>query len=241
MAADVRIAGTPWLMTPAAPEISITRIGMAGQPIVVIDNFSPVAPALQAAAQALIFGPARNLYPGVRAPLPDYYWSEMQIRFLKNVIARAFDLKGALTILDSSFSIVTSPCDQLSVGQRLPHVDAFIPRQIALVHYLTTDFSEGTAFYRHRSTGLQAITQQVRQTYFRTLEDELQHHGPPPEQYIRGDTDLFEQILAIDGKFNRALLYRGQQLHSGAIGPETPLSPDPAKGRLTVTAFMMVD
>jgi hypothetical protein len=228
-------------MTPAGPEISIKRIGREGQPLVVIDNFFPHAETLRAVAQASSFGPARNLYPGIRAPLPDGYWSETQVRLCETIIARAFDLKGAMTIIDSSFSMVTTPCDQLSVGQRLPHADAFDPQQIALVHYLVDDFTEGTAFYRHRSTGLQAITQATRRTYFQTVEDELHRHGPPACRYIRGDTQLFDQILEVESKFNRAVLYRGQQLHSGAIGPHTRLSSDPAKGRLTVTAFMTVD
>lgn len=228
-------------MTPAGPEISISRIGREGQPIVVIDNFLPCAKALRAAAQTASFGPARNLYPGIRAPLPECYWSETQIRFCQTVIARAFDLKGRMTIIDSSFSMVTTPCDQLSVGQRLPHADGFSPRQIALVHYLADDFTEGTAFYRHRSTGVQSITEHSRQAYFQALEDELHRVGPPSCTYIRGDTDLFDQILEVESRFNRAVLYRGQQLHSGAIGPNTRLSPDPAKGRLTVTAFLTVD
>jgi hypothetical protein len=228
-------------MTAAQPEISITRIGRDGQAIVVIDNFSPCAEALRAVAHASDFGPARNLYPGVRAPLPDSYWSDEQLRLCQTVIARAFDLKGALTIIDASFSMVTTPCDQLSVGQRLPHADAFSPRQIALVHYLTDDFTEGTAFYQHRSTGMQAITEPMRHAYFQTLDDELRRHGPPSGSYIRGDTNLFQQLLEVESRFNRAVLYRGQQLHSGAIGPHTRLSADPSGGRLTVTAFMTVD
>ncbi len=240
-AANAPIAWTLSPMTPAGPEISINRIGGDGQPVVVIDNFFPDAEMLRAVAQTSSFGPARNLYPGIRAPLPDGYWSRTQVRLCETIIARAFDLKGAMTIIDSSFSMVTTPRDQLSVGQRLPHADAFNPQQIALVHYLVDDFTEGTAFYRHRSTGLQAITQDTRRTYFQTLEDELHRLGPPGCSYIRGDTQLFDQIMEVESKFNRAVLYRGQQLHSGAIGPHTRLSSDPVKGRLTVTAFMTVN
>ena len=85
------------------------------------------------------------------------------------------------------------------------------------------------------------ITQDTRLTYFQTVEDELHSHGPPACSYLRGDTQLFEQILEVESKFNRAVLYRGQRLHSGGIGLHTQLSSDPAKGRLTVTAFMTVN
>ncbi len=227
-------------MKPAEPEILITIIGSDGQPIVVIDNFFADAEALRVAAQASIFEHASNLYPGIRAPLPDDYWSEKQIRICESVIAHAFNLSGSINLIDSSFSIVTTAPDELSIGQRLPHIDALSPRHIALVHYLTHDFTEGTAFYRHRSTGLQAITEHSRQAYFCDLEEELRLHGPPSSSYIQGNTQLFEKIFEVEAKFNRALLYKGQQLHSGAIGALTNLSADPSKGRLTVTAFMML-
>ncbi|WP_353217581.1 DUF6445 family protein, partial [Sandarakinorhabdus sp.] len=50
-----------------APQIAVSQIGRDGQPIAVIDNFFPAAAALRAAALAASFGPARNLYPGIRA------------------------------------------------------------------------------------------------------------------------------------------------------------------------------
>ncbi len=189
---------------------------------------------------AATFVPARNLYPGIRAPLPDDYWSDQQLRLCQTAIAQAFKLSGAIHLIDASFSMVTTPRTALRMGQCLPHPDAFNPRQIALVHYLSHDFSEGTAFYRHRSTGLEAISELDRTRYFETLDAELKQQGPPQRAYICGDTDQFVQTHMVDAKFNRALLYRGQQLHSGAITPHTALSPDPEAGRLTVTAFMMV-
>lgn len=223
------------------PVVSMTRIGRDNQPIVVIDDFFPSPQALRAAAQSSTFEPARNLYPGIRAPLPDFYWSEAQVRICQSAIARDFNLNGRVNLIDASFSIVTIPRDELSVGQRLPHPDAFDPRQIALVHFLAEDCLDGTAFYRHRSTGLQSISEKDREVYFRQVEDELQRRGPPATGYMHGDTELFERIHEVEGKFNRALLYRGQQLHSGAIGPDTRLSADPSIGRLTVTAFMSVE
>ncbi len=161
------------------------------------------------------------------------------MQMLHTVIARVFDLAGLITIIDASFSIVTTPPGDLAIGQRLPHADGFSPRQLAIVHYLN-DFTEGTGFYRHRATGLQSITQHSHQAYFAAVDAQLRHLGPPPASYCCGDTPLFEQIHAVPSQFNRAVLYRGQQLHSGAITPDTPLHANPATGRLTVTAFLMV-
>nr|WP_295638210.1 DUF6445 family protein [Novosphingobium sp.] len=215
-------------------------IGLGGEPLVVIDDFFPDPDALRAAALAASFVPARNTYPGVRAPLPDCYWSSDRLDTMSAMIEQAFGLAGAIAMIDASFSIVTTPADQLSVAQRLPHCDAFVPNQIALVHYLSLDCLDGTAFYRHRSTGFETISEQHRQMYFAQVDFELRHLGMPAAGYIVGDTPMFERIASVEGRFNRALLYRGKQLHSGAIGPGAILSDDPGVGRLTVTAFFTV-
>ena len=63
----------------------------------------------------------------------------------------------------------------------------------------------------------------------------------PPTGYIAEDNALFERTALIDARFNRALLYRSNVLHSGAIAADAVLSPDPALGRLTVTAFFAIE
>lgn len=227
-------------MENVVPEISMSKMGVDKQPVVVIDNFYGNTEYLIHAARSAQFGPAFNLYPGVRAAIPDEYWSDAQVKLCKRAIAGAFNLSGELSFLDTSFSMVTTAAEDLDPFQRLPHPDAFCPRHIALVHYLAQDFPGGTAFFRHRSTGLQTIAEHNRSAYCQTLEDELHRNGPPPANYVRGDTKLFEQIHEVESRFNRAVLYRGQQLHSGVIEPSARLSADPAKGRLTITAFMTV-
>lgn len=223
------------------PKISVQRIGRGGNPVAVIDNFFPDAHLLRDEAALLPFVPAANLYPGIRAPLPNYYWSADQMQLLHTVICQEFDLSGMINLIDASFSIVTTSRHDLKIGQCLPHPDAFRSNQIALIHYLSPDITAGTAFYRHRSTGLEMIGENHRQFYFEQIDRELRFHGPPPLDYIHGDTHMFDQIAEVNGKFNRALLYLGQQLHSGAIYTDTPLAADPLAGRLTVTAFMTVE
>jgi Family of unknown function (DUF6445) len=59
----------------------------------------------------------------------------------------------------------------------------------------------------------------------------------PPAAYYSGD-QRFERIAGYEASFNRALLYRGITLHSGAIINPAGLSPDPRVGRLTINAFL---
>jgi len=216
-------------------EITAQHIGRERQPLVVIDGFAPDPDALRAAAIATAFEPAIHLYPGIRAPLPANYLPD-QLPVIAEILAEVFGQPGA-AVIDASFSIVTTPPGKLSIGQRLPHCDAFARGRIALVHYLS-EGGGGTAFYRHRSTGFETVDEARAPIYSGQLDAELRHAAAPPQGYIDGDTPLFERTMRAEARYNRALIYRSFVLHSGAIAPDAALSPDPASGRLTVTGFL---
>lgn len=219
-----------------APRIDAALIGREREPLVTIDGFAPDPDALRAAAAAATFVPAGQYYPGVRAPLPPEYLA-IQLPVVARVVARHFGRCRRIHVIDASFSIVTSAPDALQLRQRVPHVDAYGRERLALVHFLS-DNSDGTAFYRHRETGLETIDEARAPAYFARLEQQL---ADVPPGYIAGDTDTFEQIALVPAASNRALLYRSYMLHSGAISPGAVLSPDPARGRLTVTGFLAIE
>lgn len=221
----------------SGPDITVRLIGRERQPLVVVDGFAPDPDALRAAAAAASFGPAGRHYPGVRAALPPDYLAT-QLPVLATVLDRVFGYARKARVLDASYSIVTSPPHTLTVEQRLPHVDAFAPGRIALLHYLSPEGDDGTAFFRHRSTGFETVDEARKAIYFREVDAELRHGGLPPAAYIAGDTPLFERFEHVEARCNRALIYRSMLLHSGAIRPDATLSPDPLTGRLTVTAFL---
>lgn len=124
----------------------------------------------------------------------------------------------------------------LTLSQRLPHFDTANEGQIATVHYLCDPKHGGTAFYRHRSTGFEAITPDRSQRYLETLRNELHEQGPPAPGYVTESNALFEQTEAIDALFDRIVVYKSNVLHSGVVNEKT-LSPDPGIGRLTTTLF----
>ncbi|KQM27381.1 MULTISPECIES: DUF6445 family protein [unclassified Sphingomonas] len=219
-----------------APDIVARRIGTERQPIAIVDHFYPDPDALRTFAAATRFEPARRQYPGMRAALPDDYFQAVRPA-LSQVLAHVFGHRGGIALLDASFSVVTTPPERLSIEQRLPHFDAVDPNRIALVHYLGADDSGGTAFYRHRATGFETIDAHRAPAYLDTLSAEVRT-APPPPVYIAGSTAQFEQVSAVDGRCNRAVIYRSALLHSGAIPADAVLSDDPTRGRLTVTAFL---
>lgn len=219
-----------------APDIGARLIGRERQPLVTIDGFAPDPDALRAFAAASAFGPAGQHYPGIRAPVPTGYMAA-QGPILATVLREVFGHARSVRVIDASFSIVTAAPASLSIEQRLPHVDAVAPGRIALLHYLSPEDGDGTAFFRHCATGFETIDEARAPAYFRRLGSELAGNPPAPA-YIADDTPLFERIASAEARYNRALIYRGGLLHSGAIAPGATLSPDPAIGRLTITAFL---
>lgn len=219
-----------------SPDIVARRIGRDGQPVVVVDHFAPDPDALRATALASRFAPAERSYPGLRAELPADYFTPVR-PIIATALTEVFGLSHGADLLDASFSIVTTPPDQLTLQQRLPHVDAIASGRIALVHYLAPEGGDGTAFFRHRSTGFEWLDEERGPVFSRQLRVELAQQ-PEPIGYIADSSPLFERTALIDGRYNRAVIYRSALFHSGAIGPDTVISDDPALARLTVTAFL---
>lgn len=222
-----------------APSFTVHRVGREAQPVVVIDDFAAEPDALRAAALGARFGPALQHYPGIRAALPDAYMPA-QLQVLEAALGPLLGRGGAVDVVDASFSIVTTPPEALDIRQRIPHCDAFGADRIALVHYLAPEGGDGTAFFRHRSTGFETIDEHRAPIFFGQLDAEFRYGGLPPARYVADDTALFERTMVIEARYNRALVYPSYLLHSGAITPDTVLSGDPAQGRLTITAFLSV-
>lgn len=218
--------------------IETLRIGDEQRMLVVIDDAAADPDALCAFADRATFTPARHAYPGVRAELPDDYWTngrEAVDRAVAILLGRAAEWQ----VIDASFSMVTTPRADLSVSQRLPHADAYDEGRIALVHYLgASDDEDGTAFFRHRSTRFETIDAERAPVYHAQLDAELRHGGVPAADYPAADHRLFERIAAVGARRNRAVLYHSFALHSGIIAPTASLSADPRTGRLTVTGFL---
>lgn len=222
------------------PDIAVHHIGREAQPLVIIDGFAPDPEALRAAAIARKFGSAAQHYPGIRAPLPDDYFHRQQ-PIIDAVLGEVFGHTGPAHVIDASFSIVTRQPAALTLKQRLPHCDSYVVGRIALIHYLSPEDSDGTAFFRHRSTGFETVDESRSATYADRLAAELADGGMPPKGYVSGDTTLFERTMLAEARYNRALIYRSYLLHSGAIATDARLSPDPATGRLTITGFLSVE
>ncbi len=217
-------------------QVSIERGGVEDEAIVVIDGFVPDPDALRDDAAMLAYAPMGVHYPGVRAVVP----SVVAHRMATAVAPLAHEAFGAaaLDVTDAFYSLVTTDPSELTPIQRIPHFDGVERERLALLLYLNPVASGGTAFYRHRSTGFETITALRLPAYRAALERELARSGLPAPAYIEGDTALFAQVARIEGRFNRAILYRGNRLHCAWLPEGSSFAADPARGRLTMNLFL---
>ena len=225
----------------SAPRASLHSVGREREPVLVIDGVMRRPDALvDYAATEVSFAPAGTPdggYPGIRAPAPLNYVGAL-VRAMDPLVRRAFSLEGvALARAECNFSIVTTPRDRLMPLQRIPHVDTVDPLQFAFLHYLCDARFGGTAFYRHRATGFEALTPERSAIYDQARDRELAE-APPQAGYITGDTSLFERTAVFEARFDRLLIYRSRVLHSGHIDPRAALLPDARAGRLTANVFV---
>jgi hypothetical protein len=154
---------------------------------------------------------------------------------VREFFAIAPEQKAQLSLC--AFSLTNTAPEKLRPIQSVPHIDTQDPLQFAMVHYLCAESFGGTSFYRHRTTGHESITQERLASYFKILKQEVMDQQQTQFDYINGDTHLFERIYQVPVVFNRAIIYRSNQLHSGDISAQLGLSPDPRQGRLTANSF----
>ncbi|MEJ0086823.1 MAG: DUF6445 family protein [Pseudomonadota bacterium] len=213
-------------------------IGRECAPLLVIDNLVAGAEGLVDLAAGKLFGDVTSYYPGIRAKAPLSY-QQFVLEQMRSLFSETFGLQGkALRFTACYFSLVTTPPEKLSHLQCIPHIDSVLGTELAFVHYLFKRDHGGTAFYRHRSTGFEVITQERKIQYFETVEAEKTGANKPAVGYIGGSTALYEQLRSEAGVFNRMLVYRRNSLHSGSIATGTAVDPNPRSGRLSINGFM---
>ncbi|NIJ20899.1 hypothetical protein FHS95_002591 [Sphingomonas naasensis] len=216
----------------------LRRVGTSQSPVVTVDGFSgDVQAVIDIAAALAPFSPdAKTHYPGVRRILSERdgdAWAYVR-RTLKGVapfLGGAFDFVH-FDLLGASFSMVTARPETLSLPQRAPHFDSTDPDYIAILHYLGD--TPGTAFYRQRSTGIEAITDANCDSFIAAARRE----SAALSGYINGSNDSFEAIGTVAGHADRLAIYQGRLLHSGLIAEDMNFSPDPRRGRLTANLFV---
>lgn len=220
----------------------LRRFGESQSPVVVIDGFSGELDQILRIAEDLApYPPHTNYYPGVRRVIgsqdkaADAY-VEATCERAAQFIAGAFDI-DRFTLLEASFSIVTTDPLRLSSAQRAPHFDTTDQKHLALLHYLNVPEGSGTAFYRQRSTRIERVTDANLGIFVTTAKNDAAKLARD-SGYIQGSDEFFEQIGAVTAVPDRLVIYQGSLLHSGIIPPDMRFNADPREGRLTANLFV---
>ena len=225
---------------PDLPErwrVSAEMIGREKMPVVQIDNFVAEPDRLVADARTADFQAIAPYYPGVRAAVRAPYFADIS-QGLTLILAGIFGYQRGFKLEECVYSLVTRPADELAPMQSMPHFDGVNDRKLALLHYMCETNAGGTAFYRHRSTGYEVVTDARFPGYKKALEADVARVGMPKKDYPRGSSDLFEQTARYAAAYNRAIIYPGIVLHSIDIPEDFPFNADAESGRLTVNSFL---
>jgi len=226
----------PLRISPDA-RMEMRRIGREGHPLLIIDNaISEPERLIEAAVAARFEQPAHTRYPGLNAPLPEFYGKGI-LNAVNPLLARGFGMPAHLRKTMFGFlALATQAPEELEPIQKVPHHDSPDPFRIAMVHYLCSG-AGGTGFFRHKATGFEGVDARRRPDYARLAAAELEEAGEQLTRHVTDETPNYELIDYAELKFNRLIIYRSHVLHSGLLDGAT-LTSDPRTGRLTANSFI---
>lgn len=221
----------------------LLRLGRTQSPVVVVDDFTGAVEQVQSLAGELAPFPAieGNYYPGLRRfigqqDVAAYAYVQSVCEKAAPFLGGAFDVES-FDLQEASFSLVTTPPGRLQPVQKAPHFDVAEQNVFALLHYLRVPPGSGTAFYRHRATGIERVTSDNVGSYVAAAAGELPRIAAG-EGYISGSDEFYEQIGSVEAVPDRVVIYHASLIHSGIIPAGMLLSADPREGRLTANFFL---
>lgn len=221
----------------------LRRIGNSQSPLVIIDDFSGAVEEIGQLADELAPFPTieGNYYPGVRRKISSsddeaYAYVLATCERAAPFIGGGFGVKG-FDLVEASFSVVTTEPNELQPVQKAPHFDSPDQNIFALLHYLRVPEASGTAFYRHRATGIERVTNGNVGFFAARARTEAARLGPD-SGYMHGSDRFYEQIGLAEAVPDRVIIYHSSLLHSGIIPQGMSFSADPREGRLTANFFL---
>jgi hypothetical protein len=181
-----------------------------------------------------------TLFPGIRDKMPKPYTRLLKCFFEKLILP---DIKPD-TSYQSNFhssllSLVTCEPSDLAVNQKMPHVDSCNDSDYAFVHYLSSPELGGTSFYCYKPKNLIEFNQEhksVLPEMITQVTDSPNDH----RSYITGNTSIFEQVLTVEAKLNRLVIYPANVLHSANLISPNSYCGDINEGRLSISSFASI-
>ncbi|MFD2166640.1 DUF6445 family protein [Thalassotalea euphylliae] len=220
--------------------VGVNYIGKEKTPALIIDNYClNIEKLIQQALHGVYKVDKQSYYPGIRSPISQ----NTIISLIQPVIEGFHKVLNVPTRLlpaahPSYFSLITKQPDELTAMQTLPHFDTARPYYFAVLLYLNEGNHGGTGFFRHRKSGLERIKENQVDSYFASVQQEVDNSGLSQNGYQIDSNEHYELIHSIPYKPNRMVIYPGNLLHSTLVDEEKDISDNPAQGRLTANIFL---
>ncbi|WP_448248455.1 DUF6445 family protein [Thalassotalea agariperforans] len=222
---------------------SMIYVGQERSPVLIIDDFllntQPVVDF--ACQQAFVVGQEHNnSYPGIRSAIGDDYGMTV-LKAIAPYFYNTLKIPPNLTLTpyNGCYSLITQAESTLELRQCIPHFDNDNIYSFAALHYLNKGDFGGTAFYRHKPTGFENITNSRKEEFFNSAQQYIEKNGHTEHKYFTESTGHFELLEVIDYKPNRFIIYPSTLLHSAYLKqPDNNIDDNPATGRLTANFFI---
>ncbi len=227
------------------PKFQLTKVPLSGTSlhILVVDNFiDDIGSINNFAKNIAYFNPMfsdNTLFPGVRDKMPKPYTRLLHTFFEEHLLKELTTNPSSSIFHSSLLSLVTCKPSSLAINQKMPHVDSCNDGDFAFVHYLSPKELGGTSFYSYKPKSLIEFKQKDRLVLNDMIED-VTNSPEDHKNYITSSTSLFEQILTIEAKINRLIIYPANILHSANLISPASYSGDLNKGRLSISSFATI-
>ncbi|WAJ72076.1 DUF6445 family protein [Catenovulum adriaticum] len=220
----------------------VRLVGIEKTPVIILDQvLTSLEPAINyAVSQAKFKSEQQTYYPGMRATI-DQAYQDLIVPFIHSIITEYFTVPQPHKIaLDAGYySLICRAESMLKPEQCIPHFDSKTANYFAITHYLNPGDFSGTAFYRHRQTQTETVTEQNVKLYFDSLNQYVANQGMLQQKYFSKSDEIFELIELVPYQANRMLIYPGALLHSAFVDDVSKnVIIDPKKGRLTANLFI---
>lgn len=206
---------------PCSIRVEQRELDEHGTKVIVLDGVLRDVDAVRSAALDLSYAEADSYYPGVTAT-PD--WDPAP---LAAALRPYLEGPADLSAIRLWCSMVTKRAADLTPEQSVPHWDG---AGMGGVIYLNppAQCRGGTAFYRHRATGLIAAPNTMsiplyllmRRHGFERYDDFIRWVIKPPadgSEFALDSTDDWELNELVEMRYNRLVLFDGRLFHSGYV------------------------
>jgi hypothetical protein len=182
----------------------------------------------------------KTLFPGMRDKMPIPYTRVLKKTFDERILPElrpneSFDSQFHSSLL----SLVSCKPNALTVNQKMPHVDSCNDIDYAFVHYLSSKELGGTSFYCYKPKKLIELKEEHK-SVLPEMMTKVKNSPNDHNNYITKSTSLFEQILTVEAKINRLVIYPANVLHSANLISENSYCGDLYQGRLSISSFASI-